>query len=149
MTHQTSSMTFGWREWVSLPDLGVNQIKAKIDTGARSSALHAFFIKRFTNEGTPWVRFGLHPIQLDTKVELICAAPIIDERSVRDSGGNARNRIFIKTLIKIGEHEKLIEVNVVPRENMRFRMLLGRTALRHWATVDPSRSYLIGKPPQA
>jgi hypothetical protein len=135
----------GWREWVNLPELGLERIKAKVDTGARSSALHAFEVRPFTEHGRQRVEFRMHPNQHDMETVVECIADVVDERFVTDSGGHRERRFVIETLLRIGDHEKRIEVTLTSRDTMLFRMLLGRTALRKWAQVDAGRSYLLGK----
>ena len=134
----------GWREWVSLPDLGIRRIKCKVDTGARTSALHTYFIEPDTQRNI--VRFGIHPIQNRTDIEVVCQANILDYREVSDSGGHKENRYVIESRIKLGKYEWPIEINLAGRDTMRFRMLLGRTAINHRFTVDPACAYLVGKP---
>lgn len=133
----------GWREWLSLPDLGINKIKAKIDTGARTSALHAFQIKPYTKSGQSWVEFRIHPKQNDNKLVLDCLAEVIDERDVVDSGGHCERRIVIASTVVIGQDRRLIELTLTDRDNMKFRMLLGRTAIRGGYVVDPGKSFLL------
>lgn len=140
-------ITLGWREWVSLPDLGIDQIKAKVDTGARTSALHAFAINEFEKDGAPWVRFFIHPVQRDNETVIECTAPVVDQRVVSDSGGHKEQRWVIQTDIVIGTHRWPAEFTLTSRDDMLFRMLLGRTAMKNRAIVNPSRSYLVGERP--
>ncbi len=132
----------GWREWLRLPDLGVDRIKAKVDTGARSSALHAVEICRFERDGEPWVRFVVHPLQRQTRTEVQAEAPLLEERRIRPSTGKATLRPVILTRVSLAGRRWPIEVTLVNRDVMGFRMLLGRQAVRGRFLVDPGRSYL-------
>lgn len=138
-------LTFGWREWVALPELGIPRIKAKVDTGARTSALHAFDVRPVTENGIQRIEFRLHPKQRDRQTEMVCVADIIDQRTVTNSGGQSEERWVISTLLSVGTFSWPIEVTLTARDNMKFRMLLGRTALNNHALVDSSASYLVGK----
>ncbi|MBI4005175.1 MAG: ATP-dependent zinc protease [Gammaproteobacteria bacterium] len=136
----------GWREWVSLPELGIPAIKTKVDTGARTSALHTFHIESFRERGKEMVKFYIHPLQKRTDIEIACIAPILDTRIVKDSGGHAEKRHVILTPLRIGEVEWPIEITLTSRDDMLFRMLLGRTAIIDGQfRVDPDQSYVTGK----
>ncbi|MFO1435856.1 MAG: RimK/LysX family protein [Gammaproteobacteria bacterium] len=136
----------GWREWVALPEFNIRAIKAKIDTGARTSALHAFSVERFFERGRPRVRFQVHPWRMRTDIVVSCETDIIDERVVTDSGGHSEKRVVIATDIIIADRRETIEITIADRDTMRYRMLLGRTAIRNRMTVDPSYSYRLGRP---
>jgi len=145
-TPETSEMlTLGWREWVGLPELGIEQIKAKVDTGARTSALHAFELRPFSENGRERVEFKLHPRQRDNDTVLVCQADIVDQRTVTDSGGHREQRYVIRSMLSLGAHSWPIELTLTARDDMMFRMLLGRTAINGHGLVDPSRSYVTGK----
>jgi hypothetical protein len=141
-----NKFVLGWREWVSLPELGITRVKAKADTGARTSTLHAFYVQTFFDGGHKRVRFGVHPHQNRTDIERHCIADVLDEREVTDSGGHSEFRMFIHTPIVIGGRRFPIEVTLTDRDPMRFRMLLGRTAMRGRFLVDPKRSFAAGEP---
>jgi len=133
----------GWREWVALPDLGIDTLKAKVDTGARTSCLHAFYVDPLRRRRKSFVRFGVHPLQGDRTQILHCEAEVVDQRQVTDSGGHRELRYVIQTRLQLLDYDDPIELTLTNRDNMRFRMLLGRTAMAAAGfTVDPSRSYL-------
>lgn len=136
--------TIGWREWVALPELGLERIKAKVDTGARTSCLHAFNLEPFDQGGERWVRFGMHPRQHSDAESIECTAPVLEERVVTDSGGHRENRMVIRSLVQLYGQSWDIELTLTGRDDMRFRMLLGRTAIRRRFVVDPGRSFLAG-----
>jgi hypothetical protein len=131
----------GWREWVLLPDLLDLPIKAKIDSGARTSSIHSFGTRRFSDGGAPWVEFILHPLQRRAAPEIACTAQIKDERWVRSSNGEAEKRIVVETLARLGAVDWPIELTLASRDVMGFRMLLGREAVRRRFLIDPGRSY--------
>ena len=135
--------TLGWREWGALPDLGIDAIKMKVDTGARTSCLHAFKLEPFTKNGEDWLRIWVHPTQ-NSSDEHVCEAKIYDQREVTDSGGHRELRYVIKSKLKIGEFNDDIELTLTNRDSMKFRMLLGRQAMRGVFLVDPNESYLQG-----
>lgn len=133
----------GWREWVALPELGVSRIKAKIDSGARTSCIHAFCLETFTRNHSRWVRFGIHPEQKNRAREIFCESPVIDERMVTDSGGHRENRLVIQTRLQLPGTGWPIEITLTNRDNMSFRMLLGRSAMKGRMIVHPDRSFLL------
>lgn len=137
----------GWREWISLPGLGIDAIKAKVDTGARTSALHAFRVDAFSRAGEDWVAFALHPEQRNKRRVIECESQVLDRRIVRDSGGHEELRYVIATRIVLGSHTFDAELTLTDRDSMRFRCLLGRTALRGRFLVDCGRSYLQSSAP--
>ena len=140
--------SIGWREWLSLPELGIANIKAKIDTGARTSALHTFSLEFFDKQGEEWVRIGVHPKQ-NSDEELFTEARVVDKRMVRDSGGHEEVRPVIETTFRIGRHEFRAEMTLTSRDNMKFRMLLGRRALEGRFLVNSQGSYLQSVRPVA
>lgn len=137
----------GWREWVALPVLGIPAIKAKVDTGARTSSLHTFFTEPFRRDRKAYVRFAVHPLQRRRDLVVSCTAEVCDQRVVSDSGGHRERRWVIETPMRLGGSEWPVELTLTDRDSMLFRMLLGRTAMTGRVCVDPGSSYRIGKKP--
>lgn len=135
----------GWREWLALPELGIPGIKAKIDSGARTSAIHTFELDAYRDKGAPKVRFAIHPLQRNTNIEIYCEADVVDRRLVRDSGGHQEKRFVIQTTFQLGGVFWDAEITLTNRDNMVFRMLLGRTAMANHFVIDPAKSYLTGR----
>jgi len=135
----------GWREWLALPQLGIPAIKAKIDTGARTSALHTFSLEEFSDGGIRMVRFGIHPLQKRKDIELFCQAPVLERRRVKDSGGHSETRYVIQTTVALKNDVWRINITLTNRDAMIFRMLLGRTAIEKRFMIDPGRSYTAGR----
>ena len=135
-----------WREWVHLPDLNLGPVKAKVDTGARTSCLHAFELEPFEKDGELRVRFKVHPLQRDDSCVVDCEAPVSDQRPVTDSGGNTEQRYVIVTRLRLGAWEGPVEMTLTSRDTMRFRMLIGRTTMKAGGfVVDPALSYQMGR----
>ena len=135
----------GWREWVALPALGLVAVRAKVDTGARSSALHCDALEAFTRDGEEWVRFRLQTGEPGAVAG--AEARVVDRRPVTDSGGHTTERVFIRTPLRLAGQAFEAELNLTNRRNMLFPMLLGRTALAGRFLVDPAASLLHGDPP--
>lgn len=134
--------TIGWREWAALPDLGITAVNVKVDTGARSSALHAWGVRRFVRDGERWVRFQVHPVQGDDDTIVECEAPLAGMKWVRSSSGKLTFRPIVHTTLLMGRHRYSIHLSLVRRDVMGFRMLLGRQALRGRFLVSSGRSFL-------
>lgn len=137
----------GWREWVKVPDMRIPWIKAKVDTGARTSSLHAFDIEEFEHDGMPFVRFLVRPWQASLDDVTTVESPIHDRRKVRSSSGHVEDRLVILATLVIAGREVTGEVTLTNRDEMGFRMLIGRETLRQGFVVDAAKSYLGGKPP--
>jgi hypothetical protein len=152
MTRRRSSLrtrslrVVGWREWVAFPDLGLEAVKAKVDTGARTSCLHAWDVEPFERDGRPMVRFNAHPLQRDDSLVIPCEAPLVDRRKVRSSVGHTQLRPVILTRIELAGETWETELTLTRRDVMGFRMLLGRRTLEGHFAVDPGRSFYAGTP---
>jgi ribosomal protein S6--L-glutamate ligase len=147
--NKTSSFkkdVIGWKEWFRLDCLGLSAIKGKIDTGAKTSSLHAFNIENFYIEDVEYVKFDVHPLQKNKKLARRCITRVIDRRMVSDSSGRKEKRFVIKSILCIGDKEFRIELTLANRDSMAFRMLLGRDAVKQLGMiVDPSKSFAQGK----
>lgn len=143
------SKTIGWREWLSLPDLGIEAVKAKIDTGARTSSLHASHIKKFERDGKTWVRFEVHPLQKNSNVCIHSEAEVLEFREIRSSSGHSDRRPVVVTTVTWNGESWPVELTLASRDKMGFRMLLGREAIRGRFAVDAGVSWYGGKPPAA
>ncbi len=146
MTTRKPKPLLGWREWVALPGLGVGRIRAKVDTGARTSALDTVWMEEFDEGGVRRVRFELFTAKGERGPGNQCVADIVESRWVTNSGGGKENRVVIRTPVVIGAFNKEIEITLTNRNSMKFRMLLGRTAIMKTFNVNPGRSYLAGEP---
>jgi hypothetical protein len=138
----------GWREWLSLPQWGVDFVKAKIDTGARSSSLHAFDLRTFERDAQEWVKFEIHPWQRSTADMVTADAPVVGWRDVRSSSGSIDRRPVVRTTLVIAGMFFDADVTLTRRDEMGFRMLIGREAIRRRFVVDPAISYCGGRPPR-
>ena len=145
MSNDDERRILGWREWVALPDLGLPALKAKVDTGALTSALHAFLIEPYSRDGRDMVRFLIHPLQRNQEFSVECHCPVYDFREVADSGGHREMRYVIQTVIDLSGERWPIELTLTNRDTMLFRMLLGRRAMVDRFVVDPAASYVSGK----
>lgn len=139
----------GWREWVGLPELGLPAVEAKVDTGAKTSSLHAFAMDVFEEDGQKRVCFGVHPLRQNLKLEVFACADVIDERVIVSSNGQEEHRVVIRTPLTLSGQTWPVEITLTDRSSMRFRMLLGRQAMRGRLLVDPQELYLHGRVAQA
>ncbi|QNO37512.1 ATP-dependent zinc protease [Protaetiibacter sp. SSC-01] len=149
MSERSHSNTLaGWREWVQLPDVGVPWIKAKLDTGAQTSSIHAYDVEAFDRDGEAWVRFGIRPWQKSDADEVIVERHVVDVRRVRSSSGHVDERFVVSLpLVLVGRRVEA-EVTLSNRDSMGFRMLIGREALSRGFVVDSSRSFLGDRAPR-
>ncbi len=136
----------GWREWLHLPGLLPQPIKAKLDTGARTSALHAYGIEAYERDGEPWVAFEIHPVQRHAQPQVQCHAPLLGQRLITSSNGHQQLRYVIRTEARIGDIPFSMDLSLADRDQMGFRLLIGREAMRRRFLVDPSRSYQVSQP---
>ena len=137
-------MIIGWQEWISLPEFQIAVISAKVDTGADTSSLHAYHIKRFRKAGMPWVSFEIHPLPAYPEITIPCRAPLIDRRVIKSSSGEREKRPVVLTQLALGGRLFSIELNLTNRDYMGARMLLGRQALQQDILIDPSKTYIQG-----
>ncbi len=142
---EQKKIIIGWREWLAFPELGIRAVKAKIDTGARTSALHTHTLEPFESDGILKVKFGVHPLQRRKDIEVQCVAAVVDRRRVTSSDGQTEKRYVIRTAAALGDVRWPIELTLTNRKSMRFRMLLGRAAISGLLLVDPAKSYLTGR----
>lgn len=148
MTHQPQPdlPIIGWQEWVHLPELDIPPVLAKIDTGARTSALHAYYTEPCEIDGILHVRFGLHPLHGDDSMAVERVLPVKDRRPVRSSNGEVEERFVIETPLEMGDQRYMIEMTLTARDTMQFRMLVGRTALANHFLVDCRLKKTLGHP---
>lgn len=138
-------IVIGWREWCSFPELNLGAIKAKIDTGAATSSLHAYNINPICIDGKYFIDFHIHPVQNRRDIVRVCRAPMVDRRVISDSGGHRELRFVVSSVLVIGSVTKTIEITLTNRSTMAYRMLVGRSALKDCFVVDSGRSFLLGK----
>ncbi len=142
---KSKQIKIGWEEWVALPDLHLPAIKAKVDTGAKTSSLHAFKVEKFKDDGVDKVRFGVHPIPERPEIEVFCVANLVEEREVTSSNQQTELRYVIRTIAKFGKESWPIELTLANREEMSYRMLLGRSAMTNKLVVVPDQSCMLGE----
>jgi ribosomal protein S6--L-glutamate ligase len=142
---QDKELILGWEEWVELPELGLPAVRAKVDTGARTSSIHAFMIEPYNYRGRKRIRFGIHPVPQKPEIVVFCSADLVDQREITSSNGEIELRYIIRTEVSIGGQKWPIEISLTNREAMQYRMLIGRTALRDNIIVDPNRANIQGE----
>jgi len=145
ITEKEPLLSIGWNEWCALPHLNIPAIKAKIDTGAKTSALHAFNIHTFYNQGQAYVQFDIHPLQRNQKKSITCCAPVADQRYIMSSNGHKEHRLVIETTLALSNKQWPIELTLSNRDPLKFRMLLGRQALENQVIIDPAHSLKLGR----
>ena len=137
-------LLIGRNEWCQLPDLQIPVIKAKIDTGAKTSAIHAFNIRPVTENQQTWVLFDIYPLQGNTNPRLTCRAPVVDVRAIMSSNGHKEHRYIVKTNLQLADKVWQVELSLSNRDPLRFRLLLGREALKNFVLIDPNLSCHLG-----
>lgn len=140
-----TKVIIGNQEWCAFPELNIPAVKARVDSGAKTSSLHAFNIKTFNKNGQDWVGFDIHPIQKDKKTNIYCEAPLIDKRFVKSSNGKSKRRFVIMANLRLGDMNWPIELTLANRDSMGYRMLLGREAMNGRLMIDPDESFLLGQ----
>ncbi len=141
----TDKIIVGSEEWCTFKTLGIGAIKARVDSGAKTSSIHAFNIQVFKRDNNPWVSFEVHPLQQNRTTTIRCEAPVVDRRNVKSSSGETEKRYVIRALMKLGEFDWDVELTLSNRDTMGYRMLLGREAMHNRMLVDPSASFLLGE----
>ncbi len=139
-------ITVGCEEWCALPGLDIPAIKVRVDSGAKTSSLHAFNVHAFKCGDEPWVRFDVHPLQKNRKTTVSCEAQVVDRRMVKNSGGGIEKRYVIKVPIAVRSRTWTIELTLANRDSMGYRMLLGREAMAGRMVIDPEESFCLGAP---
>lgn len=145
MKKTTDKIIIGSVEWCSFPGLGIPAIKARVDSGAKTSSIHAFNIQKIRRNGESWISFEVHPLQGDRRTVIRCEQPILDKRVVKSSSGIAETRYVIAANIKVGDEAWDIEITLANRDSMGYRMLLGREAMSGRMLVDPSLNFCLGE----
>lgn len=145
MAKAQSKFMIGNCEWCAFPELGIPAVKARVDSGAKTSCLHAFDIEPFEKDGASWVRFEVHPLQKNQRVSFTREAEVVDRRKVKSSSGEVERRYVIASRLEIGESGWPIELTLTNRDSMGYRMLLGREAMRGRVIIDPDETYMLGK----
>jgi ribosomal protein S6--L-glutamate ligase len=145
LNHDAPKVIVGREEWCALPTIGIPAIKARVDSGAKTSSIHAFNIQQFRRDGVPWVSFEIHPVQNNRRAVIRCERPIVDKRLVKSSSGISETRIVVSAPLRIGKHTWDIELTLANRDSMGFRMLLGREAMNDRLVIDPSHQCVLGE----
>lgn len=144
MNLANNKIIIGSDEWCAFPALSIPAVKARVDSGAKTSSLHAVNIKKFKRDGEHWVKFDVHPLQKNRKTKVHCEAQIVDQRVIKSSSGDKEKRPVIRTQLSLGEHTWEVEVTLTDRDSMGYRMLLGREAMMGRVLIDPEGECLLG-----